>query len=414
MHALAALEWVIQEPKKTSPYEIFLDSPAAGMIVDAGQVIAGWYACPSDKERPTIDISGTKQQYYPVSRPDVARLYPTLHSDGFILFYQPTGQKQNSLNASIGTASIHVAFEEADGAIAKYNETIEIAKHNEALIGPLLVCPRCKQKITLDSINGRQWLCVCGEGYDCSKSINMIPQSYSNYEYIKFGGAICSHGYDNIVTTLIDETVANQGVVLDCGAGWRELPRKNVISLEILKYPSTDVVAIGEYLPFSNNSFDLILSLHVLEHVKNPYVCAAEIMRVLKPGGKFIAVTPYIVQVHGFPFHFFNPTPEGLRALFADYADDVRLSVPRVAHPLIALREIVSAYAALFPKETRDRFLGTSFGQFKTLSNDEILAGEFANNFAYEGLSQLAANYMITGKKRAGPQQPIQANERTR
>ena len=40
---------------------------------------------------------------------------------------------------------------------------------------------------------------------------------------------------------------------------------------------------------FKDNSFDVVLSLAVLEHVKNPWIHANEMIRVLKPGGFFIA-----------------------------------------------------------------------------------------------------------------------------
>ncbi len=45
-------------------------------------------------------------------------------------------------------------------------------------------------------------------------------------------------------------------------------------------------------LPFEDASFDLAVSLWVLEHVKNPEDLFREIARVLKPGGFFAFVTP--------------------------------------------------------------------------------------------------------------------------
>lgn len=63
----------------------------------------------------------------------------------------------------------------------------------------------------------------------------------------------------------------------------------------VLSNPCLDeahVIRIGEPYPFADNSFDLILSDWVLEHVANPEEFAAEIGRVLKPGGWFCARTP--------------------------------------------------------------------------------------------------------------------------
>lgn len=52
------------------------------------------------------------------------------------------------------------------------------------------------------------------------------------------------------------------------------------------------LIEIGKPYPIADASIDLIISDHVLEHVANPTEFAAEIDRVLKPGGWFCARTP--------------------------------------------------------------------------------------------------------------------------
>jgi len=47
-----------------------------------------------------------------------------------------------------------------------------------------------------------------------------------------------------------------------------------------------------EQLPFDDNSFDVVTSLWVLEHLENPEKVFNEINRVLKPGGFFMFATP--------------------------------------------------------------------------------------------------------------------------
>ncbi len=47
------------------------------------------------------------------------------------------------------------------------------------------------------------------------------------------------------------------------------------------------VQAAGEQLPFRDASFDLVISLQVLEHVTDPYEVLQEAFRVLKPGSFF-------------------------------------------------------------------------------------------------------------------------------
>jgi SAM-dependent methyltransferase len=46
-------------------------------------------------------------------------------------------------------------------------------------------------------------------------------------------------------------------------------------------------------LSFGDDSFDLILSSDVLEHVPEPYEAHGEIFRVLRPGGRHIFTVPY-------------------------------------------------------------------------------------------------------------------------
>ncbi|NLV59126.1 MAG: class I SAM-dependent methyltransferase [Clostridiales bacterium] len=45
------------------------------------------------------------------------------------------------------------------------------------------------------------------------------------------------------------------------------------------------IAAYGEQLPFSDNSFDRVFSVSVLEHVQDPEKVVCEIVRVLRPGG---------------------------------------------------------------------------------------------------------------------------------
>lgn len=60
--------------------------------------------------------------------------------------------------------------------------------------------------------------------------------------------------------------------------------------------------AAGEHLPFPDNSFDLILSHEVIEHVQDDTQAIREIVRVLRPSGRAVIFVPnrgYPFETHG-------------------------------------------------------------------------------------------------------------------
>jgi SAM-dependent methyltransferase len=66
--------------------------------------------------------------------------------------------------------------------------------------------------------------------------------------------------------------------------------------------PAHILNAAGEGLPFPEASFDLILSHEVLEHVQDDRKAAAEMARVLRPGGRAVIFVPnrgYPFETHG-------------------------------------------------------------------------------------------------------------------
>jgi SAM-dependent methyltransferase len=71
--------------------------------------------------------------------------------------------------------------------------------------------------------------------------------------------------------------------------------------------------AAGEHLPFPPNTFDLVLSHEVIEHVQDDRAAVAEIVRALRPGGRLALFCPnrgYPFETHGIywrgRYHFGN------------------------------------------------------------------------------------------------------------
>lgn len=73
-------------------------------------------------------------------------------------------------------------------------------------------------------------------------------------------------------------------------------------------------------ITFADESFDSVLAIEVFEHLRRPAVAAAEIRRVLRPGGTCLLSIPFLFRVHGDPFDFQRLTGSGLEELFRDFS----------------------------------------------------------------------------------------------
>ncbi len=153
---------------------------------------------------------------------------------------------------------------------------------------------------------------------------------------------VSSLGYDADMQALIDKH--KDGLVLDCGAGSKSDYLEHVYNLEIVPYGSTDILAVGEYLPFKDDTFDAVLSVAVLEHVRDPFRCAEEITRVLKPGGDLLCAIPFMSPLHGYPHHYFNATPQGHLRLYEGKLVNAKLDLPDACHPIFSLQWVLQSW----------------------------------------------------------------------
>lgn len=55
---------------------------------------------------------------------------------------------------------------------------------------------------------------------------------------------------------------------------------------------------ITKEMPFADKTFDYVLLMEVVEHLRNPYVVLPEINRIIKEGGYLIASTPNILNLN--------------------------------------------------------------------------------------------------------------------
>lgn len=208
--------------------------------------------------------------------------------------------------------------------------------------------------------------------------------------------AVSAHSYDPEIIDLIHRHENN--LVLDCGAGKRPVYYENVVNLEIADYDTTDIRAVNEVLPFRENSFDAVISVAVLEHVKDPFQSAQEISRVLKPGGEIFCVVPFLQPLHGYPHHYYNMTHQGLRNLFVEYLEIDELKVLASGHPIWTLKWILQSWSNALSGAIADEFKRLCIGDVLNLDGNE-LDKDFVETLPETTRLELACAIALTGRK---------------
>ncbi|MBD1918185.1 MULTISPECIES: class I SAM-dependent methyltransferase [Cyanophyceae] len=193
---------------------------------------------------------------------------------------------------------------------------------------PSLVCPGCKQKLYYsDKYN---WCSACGESFpQVSKNwINLFSEKllkddqkwasrqqemeiwYQNLivspkqasycllnDYVPFeptlnsmsGKVLDVGGGVGLVRHYLPSNT--QYIVLDPSLDWLKIEWKTLSDIfPCLATPPSFVRGVGECLPFSNCSFDVVLSFWSINHTSNPKQVFEEMERVLQPGGKLFIV----------------------------------------------------------------------------------------------------------------------------
>src|SRR6187431_2242754 len=86
----------------------------------------------------------------------------------------------------------------------------------------------------------------------------------------------------------------------------------------------------AEQLPFADASFDGVLLSGLVHHLPDPFRCAAEVFRILRPGGRFVAFDPnrmnpfmYLYRDRSSPFYSSVGVTENERPILAWRVADI-------------------------------------------------------------------------------------------
>ena len=382
----------------------YIDHPQLE-ISELSFVIAGWVAG-HDPDLPIqVSVNRRTVPFRLHARPDVVSALPQYpFAIGFSsTFNLHDLQASDSIEIEIAygletdTKKCKIAASLKERAV----EEISRAAENRQFCEQHLRCPVCSARRDALTFNGEVIRCnVCKASFDQeTRALNMISQTLSIEANLSDSDNISSNPYTPTVMDLIQSTVSSNGWVLDCGAGSRAFRTKHVINVEIVDYRSTDLLAVGKSLPFDDNSFDAVVSLAVLEHVRDPFRCAKELTRVLKPGGILLADVPFLQPFHGYPHHYYNMTEQGLRNLFAKDMEIESCVTPLHGHPMFGVAWTLNQYRQGLPSPLQAGFDAMTVGDIIGLDVPQFLTTSLASELSMEAQTAIACLNTIRARK---------------
>ena len=228
----------------------------------------------------------------------------------------------------------------------------------------MFVCPNCKKKLKLIQVS--QLKCI---NKSCLLSKKIFPivkekpilipfdledcifEDYYSENFINFGSNKRDNShkkmkiknnfkdliYGKNIKTIknykyITDSLKKDSKILIIGGGTIGSGADNFFSIcknKSIKIDSIDVyfsqnitaIADAHYLPFEDQSYELVIIQAVLEHVINPNRVVEEIYRVLTNNGIVYAETPFMQCVHEGPYDFTRFSHSGHRWLFRKFKE---------------------------------------------------------------------------------------------
>lgn len=113
---------------------------------------------------------------------------------------------------------------------------------------------------------------------------------------------------------------AYQVIVNDNSIEWNTLNLANSTLDEMGNRDKLTIITNNPYhYPVTENSYDIVLSGNVMEHVQDIIKWFAELKRIVKPGGYIIVVMPLSWPYHEAPVDCWRIYPEGFKSILTTH-----------------------------------------------------------------------------------------------
>lgn len=391
-------------PTPAPPYRHFVLEPVEPPIVSAYVPLFGWMVADSKPRTIDVTVFAKPFPYELHPRIDIADTHPGKYTTGLYAIVS----LDRFLHEIAQTRALPFAIRMDGDTLV--SETVPVAPEALQLAARSTVnkqakreflrrsvqCPQCAMPLTVPASAD---LLVCGtcraEYPQKTAALNLVAgPSFTVQRALP-----TSLGkYSEYERDVIDEARRRGGYVLDFGAGLRESNEESVINLEIADYPTTDVISTAERLPFASETFDAVISLHVLEHLPRPWRMAEEMKRVLKPGGVALCTVPFVSPEHGFPDHFYNMTRSGLKNLFEGMRVEKHF-VKGDGHPINGVQQLLSTYYGNLEEPYRAAFGAVRIRDIVGTRLPELLTRDYATHLPDHARWKLAAHTTVLMRK---------------
>lgn len=110
----------------------------------------------------------------------------------------------------------------------------------------------------------------------------------------------------------LDRQPCSEMSAMEIAAGWKWRQRQ-WRSFTEMNWPDYDIC--NDVL---DRQFDIVIADNVWEHLLHPYRAARHVLAMLKPGGVFVNITPFLIRYHPIPSDCTRWTELGMRNFLID------------------------------------------------------------------------------------------------